>query len=307
MEELFLYTSLITLIIFLLAFKLFFSQTKKRHYKNLPPSPPSYPIIGHLHLLKPPLHRTFHNLSSKYGDVFSLWLGTRRVVVVSSPSAVEECFTKNDIVLANRPPLIMGKHISYNYTTIVASPYGDHWRNLRRIGAVEIFSSGRLNLFLSIRRDEIKRLLRKISQNSIREGFQRVELKSMFPELTFNIIMRMVAGKRYYGDDVTDKEEAQLFREIMKEIFENGGAGNPGDFLPILNWVGGYEKKIERLAKRSDSFLQRLVDQQRNKKDGNRNTMIDHLLSLQEAQPDYYSDQIIKGLVLVIIIVIIMN
>lgn len=58
----------------------------------------------------------------------------------------------------------------------------------------------------------------------------------MFSELTFNIIMTMVAGKRYYGYDVSvDKEEVRQFREIIKEVFAHGGAANPADFLPILN------------------------------------------------------------------------
>ncbi|XP_062076982.1 cytochrome P450 81Q32-like [Humulus lupulus] len=297
-QQLLLYTSLSFIIILILAcYKLFF-QTKKRHYKNLPPSPPSHPIIGHLHLLKPPLHRALHILSSKYGDVFTLWLGSRRAVIVSSPSVVEECFTTNDIVFANRPPFLMGKHVGYNYTTILSSSYGDHWRNLRRIGAIEIFSSARLNLFLDIRKDEIKRLLFKIS----RSRSSRVELKSKLQELSFNIVLRMVAGKRYYGDDVTDEEEAEKFREIMKEVLANSGAGNPANFLPILNWIpNGYEKKVKRLAKKTDSFFQGLIEEQRSNKDGKRNTIIDHLLSLQESQPEYYTDQIIKGFVLILL------
>ncbi|XP_062102611.1 cytochrome P450 81Q32-like [Humulus lupulus] len=301
--EVFLYTSLSFIFIFL-AYKLLF-QTKKRHYKNLPPSPPSYPIIGHLHLLKPPVHRALLRLSSKYGDVYTLWFGTRRVIIVSSPSAVEECFTKNDIVLANRPLLIMGKHVGYNYTNIVNSPYGDHWRNLRRIATVEILSSARLNLFLGIRKDEIKRLLRKISRSCGSPGgeFGRVELRSKLTELTFNIIMRMMAGKRYYGDDVTDEEEARKFLENMREVFDNAGAENPADFLPLLNWIPwGYEKRVERLAKKTDSFLQGLIEEHRNHKDENRNTMIDHLLSLQESQPEYYTDQIIKGFVVILLL-----
>ncbi|PON46383.1 Cytochrome P450, E-class, group I [Trema orientale] len=301
-QPLLLYYASLILIFFLVAFKLFFFQSKKRHYKNLLPSPPSYPIIGHLHFLKPPIHRTFHSLSSKYGPVFSLWFGSRRVVVVSSATAVEECFTKNDIVFANRPPLTGRKYIGYNYTIVVASSYGDHWRNLRRIGAVEIFSSARLNLFLGIRSDEIKRLLRKVSRSSSFREFGRVELRPMFPELTFNIIMRMVAGKQYYGDDVTDVEEARQFRQIVREVFANGGAGNRADFLPILNWIGGFEKRMERLAKRTDLLLQRLIEEQRVKKDDEpRNTMIDHLLSLQESQPEYYTDQIIKGLLVLLL------
>ncbi|EXB59543.1 Isoflavone 2'-hydroxylase [Morus notabilis] len=296
-ETLVLYTCLF-LIITLVAFKLFL-QTKKPH-KNLPPSPPSLPIIGHLHLLKIPIHRTFHRLSQKYGAVFSLRFGSRHLVVVSSPSAVEECFTKNDIVLANRPRLLMGKHLGYNYTTVAVSPYGDHWRNLRRIGALEIFSSGRLNAFSGIRRDEIKRLLRRLTRNSL-QHFARVDL--VFSGLTFNIILRMLTGKRYYGDEVSDEEEARLFRDIVKKASAYGGAANPGDFLPILNWFGSnsYEKRVRRLAKKTDAFLQGLIDQNRRMKE-RPNSILSHLLSLQESQPEYYTDQIIKGFILVLLL-----
>ncbi|KAI7984567.1 Cytochrome P450 81E8 [Camellia lanceoleosa] len=152
MEVRLLYLS-VSIFFLIIAFK---SLTKARTQKNLPPSPPALPVIGHLHLLKQPIHRTLHGLSQNLGPIFSLRFGSRLVVVVSSPSAVEECFTKNDVVLANRPRLIIGKYFGYNYTSIGASSYGDHWRNLRRLMALEIFSTSRLNGFLSIRRDEIK-------------------------------------------------------------------------------------------------------------------------------------------------------
>ncbi|KAF5448359.1 hypothetical protein F2P56_028903 [Juglans regia] len=303
MEDILLYSSL-SLLSFLLVYALKFYFQTRTLPKHLPPSPPnSLPILGHLHLLKKPLHRTFHRLSQKYGQVFSLRFGSRLVVVVSSQFAAEECFTKNDIVLANRPAVTVGKHLGYNHTTVVAAPYGDHWRNLRRISSLEILSTNRLNMFSGIRRDEIKRLLRKLSHNSCKD-FAKVELKSLFTELTFNIVMRMVAGKRYYGygEGVKDEEEARQFREIMKEVTANGGASNPGEFVPLLQWIdlGGLEKRMKRLAKRTDAFLQGLIDEKRREEQGN--TMIDHLLSLQKSQPEYYTDQIIKGLILVFLV-----
>ena len=289
-----LYSSL-SLLLLLVAFKLFL-QRKPRH-KHLPPSPPSLPILGHLHLVKRPLHRYFHNLSQTYGQVFSLRFGSRLVVVVSSPSAVEECFTKNDVIFANRPRSLAGKYFGYNHTTVVSAPYGDHWRNLRRISALEILSTNRLNMFTSIRRDEVKHLLRKLSRNSSQD-FAKVELKSLFSELTFNIIMRMVAGKRYYGygEAVKGEEEARQFREIMKESVAIIGESGPGQFLPMLRWIdyGGLEKRMMGLSKRMDEFMQGLIDEKRGKEG---NTMIDHLLSLQRSQPEYYTDQIIKGLI----------
>ncbi|KAF5961920.1 hypothetical protein HYC85_003129 [Camellia sinensis] len=282
----------------LIAFKFL---SKARTQKNLPPSPPALPVIGHFHLLKKPLHRTLHQLSQNLGSVFSLRFGSHLVVVVSSPSAVEECFTKNDVVLANRSRVAFGKYVGYNYTTVVAASFGDHWRNLRRIMAVEIFSTSRLNAFLSIRQDEIKLLLLRLSQNSSRD-FKKVELKSKFYELTFNIVMRMIAGKRYYGDDLSNYEEAKEFRELVIEAFKYGGASNPGDFLPVLRWIDyqGLEKNLGRIQKKMDAFLQDLINEHR--RDKSKNTMIDHFLSLQESQPDYYKDEIIRGLISVMIL-----
>ncbi|KAL0332316.1 UNVERIFIED_CONTAM: cytochrome [Sesamum calycinum] len=150
------------------------------------------------------------------GPIFSLRFGTRLMVVVSSPAIVEECFTKNDIVLANRPRFIIAKYIGYNYTSLVASPYGEYWRNLRRLTTIEIFSTARLNKFQSIRHDEVRLMLKKLYETSYQD-FTRVELRPRFAELTFNNIMRMVAGKRYIGED-EENEDAKQFRELIDEF-----------------------------------------------------------------------------------------
>ncbi|XP_038876446.1 cytochrome P450 81E8-like, partial [Benincasa hispida] len=294
----FLYSSL-PLFFLLLTFILIRRSLQVRN--NLPPSPPSLPIIGHLHLLKKPLHRSFQSLSAKYGPVMTLRLGSKLAVVISSSAVVEECFTKNDVVLANRPCFLIGKYIGYNYTTMIVAPYGDHWRNLHRIGAIEIFSSSRINKFVDIRKDEVKGLVRKLLHNSI-DRFSKVEIQSAMSELTFNISMRMAAGKRYCGKDVTNEEEAKRFRELIKELVAIGGVSNPGDFLPILNWIpNGFERQLVQLGKKVDVFLQGLIDDHRRKKEEGRNTMIDHFLSLQESEPDHYNDQIIKGFIMVLL------
>ncbi|KAG8474532.1 hypothetical protein CXB51_031376 [Gossypium anomalum] len=298
MEESITLYSFLSFIFFIICLNLFLQS--RRHRKNLPPSPPSLPIVGHLHLLKPPIHRLHQSFSQKYGPIFSLKLGSRLMVVVSSSTAAEECLIKNDIIFANRPKLIIAKHLGYNYTTLVSSSYGDHWRNLRRIGATEIFSSGRLNASVNVRKDETRRLMLSLSTDS-RQDFVKVELKSMLSDLTFNNIMRMLAGKRYYGDEVTNEEEAREFRELMVEVAKNSGTGNPADYLPVLNWFGlGFEGKLKKLGKRLDGFLQKLVDDHRSNKLKN-NSMIDHLLSMQESDPLYYTDEIIKGFIMVIL------
>ncbi|KAB5574464.1 hypothetical protein DKX38_001658 [Salix brachista] len=248
--------SLLPCLLFLLLSTKFLLQKRKK--RNLPPSPFALPIIGHLHLLKLPIHRTLDSLSKKYGPIFSLQLGSYLAVVVSSPSIVEECFTKNDIVLANRPRFLGGRHLlNYNNSDMASADYGDHWRNLRRISALEILSTSRLTSLFSIRRDEVNILTRRLYSVSS-HGYAKVELRPMFFDLTSNVMMRMVAGKRYYGEDDL--------------------------------------KKLDRLNKRMDMFLQGLINEHRH--DRERNTMINSFLTLQEQQPEYYTDEIIKGHIL---------
>ncbi|KAE8657064.1 Cytochrome P450 81D11 [Hibiscus syriacus] len=46
-------------------------------------------------------------------------------------------------------------------------------------------------------------------------------MKSMFFELTLNVMMRMMAGKRYYGEGAEELEEERKFKEIvMTETLE---------------------------------------------------------------------------------------
>ncbi|XP_050219914.1 cytochrome P450 81Q32-like [Mercurialis annua] len=308
MEFTLLYYCLALTLPILFLFLKSWSQKRTQRIKNLPPSPPAIPILGHLHLVKPPLHRSLLSLSKKYGPIISLRFGSRPVLIVSSPSAVEECFTKNDVIFANRAALTINTYVGYNSTTLGTSPYGDHWRNLRRISAVEIFSSHRLNSFIGIRRDEIKSFLKTLYQAS-GEGFGKVELKEMLMELNLNIVMRMITGKRYYGErNLTGKDEteAKEVRDLVTELFEYGGASYLGDFLPFLQWIdyGGFLKRIERIGKQTDKLLQGLIDDHRDDDEGSsgrRNTMISHLLSLQQSETQSFSDENIKSLILDII------
>ncbi|KAJ8769312.1 hypothetical protein K2173_002516 [Erythroxylum novogranatense] len=299
MAETTLYLAL-TLIFLFVAQKLY--RTKKSQRK-LPPSPPGIPIIGHLHLQKPPLHRTYHRLAKKYGPIFSLRYGSRLVVVVSSASAIEECFTKNDIILANRPKFLVAKHVGYNYTAMDYAPYGDHWRNLRRVSTMELLSNHRLNLLLYVRKEELKRVITKLYRESS-QGFAKVELKSIFRHLTLNTMMRMITGKRYFGEEVTEVKEASEFKKLIKELSTCYDSSNPGDFFPIWNWIDGgrYEGKLIKLAARFDEFMQGIVDECRSKLNlESPKTLVNILLRIQQSESEYFTDEIIKGMVVVLL------
>ncbi|XP_074321675.1 cytochrome P450 81Q32-like [Silene latifolia] len=306
MDQIWLYTLMLSSIIPLFLF--FLPNLFRKQNKKAPPGPKPLPIIGHLHLIKQPLHRFLQQLSSQYGDIYSLRFGSRPVVVISSPSIVEECFTKHDIILANRPRLLVGKHLNYDSTTLGAVSYGPLWRDLRRITTLEFFSNIRLNSLSHIRLEEVK-LLAKDLFNKGRNEFVEVEMRPKFSELSFNVIMRMVTGKRYFGPEVEGLEEAMVFRGIARDVFELSGASNPVDSFPFLRWFGVWkvEKKMLDVRKKMDDFLDGLIEEcRRNGSEGgfdaeNRTPMIYKLLNLQESDPVGYSNQIIKGIIMIML------
>ncbi|KAL8494529.1 hypothetical protein ACS0TY_025368 [Phlomoides rotata] len=289
-------------IFFLLFFLYSLRPTLRRKFQKYPPSPPlSLPLIGHLYLFKKPLHKTLTKISNKYGPVLLLNFGARPVLVVSSPSAAEECFTKNDVVFANRPKLLAGKHLGYNYTSLVWASYGDHWRNLRRIASMEILSAHRINSFSEIRKNEVQSLVRRLESETRASGI--VEMKTALFEAMLNVMMRMIGGKRYYGDESGSVEDRRKFKEIVKETFELSGATNVADFVPILRWIGmdRLENRLKALKEKRDNFMQDLIDERRKMNGKKDKTLIDVLLSLQNDDPDSYSDEIIRGLMQVLL------
>ncbi|MFS7910339.1 putative isoflavone 3'-hydroxylase [Helianthus anomalus] len=292
--------SLYISLLLLVASYLFTYHIRRKSTNHPPTVFPTLPIIGHLYLLKPPLYRTLAKISAKFGPILHLQFGSRGVLVINSPSLAEQCFTKNDITFANRPRMLFGKIAGNDWKSLVWSPYGDNWRNLRRIASVELLSIHRLNEFHDIRVDEGKLLVRKLMSSS-----SPVNVKFVFYELTLNVMMRMISGKRYFGGDISEMvDEGRRFREILDETFMLASATNVVDYLPFLSWFGmtGLEKKLAEFRVKRDAFFQELIEQLRKPKSENmktKKTMIEVLLSLQEAEPQYYNDEMIRSFVLV--------
>ncbi|XP_057771135.1 cytochrome P450 81Q32-like [Salvia miltiorrhiza] len=289
MEVSLFYPSL-ALFCIILALKLF---PRRKTHRRLPPSPwPALPFLGHLHLLTPPLHRTFHRLSLTHGPIFSLKLGARRVVVVSSPRLVAECFTANDVIFSNRPRVLADKYIGYNHTTMAGGPYGPHWRSLRRLAATEALAPARLNALGGAREEEMRLALQKLATTG--DDFSAVELRPRIFDLIFNVIMRMLAGQGNFSGG--GEEFGGRIHEMVSEVFEAAQSSNPEDFLPFLEWMDyrGLKRKLGELGKRLDDFYERLLAEHRRER---RSTIIGHLLALQESDPLFYTDQTIKGFI----------
>ncbi|KAK9135846.1 hypothetical protein Syun_015176 [Stephania yunnanensis] len=243
--------------------------------KQLPPSPPgALPILGHLRLVFTPLHRTLDTLSKQYGQYMFLKLGKRKVLVLSSPSAIEECINKNDMAFANRPRTVAGDYLSYDYTVLALSNYGHHWRTLRRITTTEIFSASSLLASSGVRRDAVRCLLRELYKSTREDAI---------------------------GDGLLDTEDNKWFFGLLKDTHVPSLFMGPGDYIPIMRYFDVFkiEKILSGISKKRDVFFDEMLEKFRKETSVEKNSksMLDVFFALQKENPEQYNNVIIKGMI----------
>ncbi|XP_073354327.1 cytochrome P450 81Q32-like [Aegilops tauschii subsp. strangulata] len=278
----------------------------KNKSAQLPPSPAAIPFLGHLHLLKRPFHAALARLAARHGPVFSLRLGSRPAVVVSSAAGARECFTDHDVTFADRPRFPSLQLVCFGCTTLPTSRYGPYWRNLRRVATVQLLSVHRVGCMTADIASEVRALARRLSRAAAAApgGAALVELKRSLFEVSLSALMETVAQtktSRGEGAEDTDMSpEAQEFKKSLDEIVPLLGGANMWDFLPVLRWfdVFGVRNKIEAAVSRRDAFLRRLIDAQRRRVvgEGEKKSMIAVLLDLQKTEPEIYTDKVIMAL-----------
>ncbi|KAI5443211.1 hypothetical protein KIW84_012030 [Lathyrus oleraceus] len=327
------FISLISLLFFLFRF------SKVSHTKEPPIISGSWPLLGHLPLMRNTQtpHKTLGALVDKYGPIFTIKLGATNALVLSNWELAKECFTKNDIVVSSRPKPVAVELMSYNQAFIGWAPYGAYWRQLRKIVTLEILSNRRIELLSHIRVSEVQTSIKELvnvwsNQISSQYGllddtkssstndepsttdYVSVELKKWFAQLTLNMVLRMVVGKRCFGDvDVENKEEAKRFLENIRDFMRLIGTFTVGDGVPFLKWLdlGGHEKEMKKCAKKFDVMLNEWLEEHREKKGlgsedkvvGERDFMDAMLLVLKDKPIEGFDvDTIIKATTLELIL-----
>ncbi|KAL4375224.1 hypothetical protein HN51_009121 [Arachis hypogaea] len=268
---------IITILIYLLLVRPF--QVGDNNDNNKHKEPPmvsgAWPIIGHLPLLHgtKPLHITLGSMADKYGPLFTIKVGSKRVVVLSNSEMAKECFTKNDVVSSSRPILISSENLGYKRAMFAFAPYGSYWRELRKIVTLELLSNRRIELLSHVRVSEVqastKELLNLWSTQKNESGYVLVDIKKWFAELTFNIVLRMIAGKRFFGAMNSESEDkANECLKSLKESLRLLGLFTVGDAIPSLRWLdlGGHEKAMKKTSMELDRFMIEWLDEHRQKK-----------------------------------------
>ncbi|KAL5759982.1 hypothetical protein ACOSP7_018484 [Xanthoceras sorbifolium] len=217
----------------------------KMPINQLPPSPPKLPILGNLHQLGALPHQSFMKLSQKYGPpVIFLKFGRIPFVIISSAEAARKVLKFHDLDSCSRAHLTGSRKLTYNYLDLAFAPYGDYWRQIRKICILGLFSLKRVQSFWFIREEEVSLLMNSISQSA--SSATPVDLSEKIFALTGSIVFRMAFGQRFRGSNLDNKKFEGL------------------ECFPYIGWIidrlNGYHAKLDKVFHELDTFFQKVID-----------------------------------------------
>ncbi|XP_071904490.1 xanthotoxin 5-hydroxylase CYP82C4-like [Coffea arabica] len=265
-----------TILVALLLLSLLSSKSLFKHKRakdivqsvrnTAPEAPGALPFIGHLHHLggQLPLARILGSMADKYGPTFSLRLGSRPAIVVSSWEMVKECFTMNDKTFASRPNTAVAKYMGNNNAIFALAPYGPYWRDVRKMVTLELLTNQRLEKLKHVRASEFDKWIRDLyslcSKNDRPDVDvpTKVVLNEWFELLTFNLILRMLVGRPFStSSQGNDNSEDRRLKEAIKKMLYLGGVFVFSDVIPWIEWldIGGHIKSMKKAGKELDEVL----------------------------------------------------
>ncbi|BBN11308.1 protein MpCYP824A1 [Marchantia polymorpha subsp. ruderalis] len=268
---------------------------KRKAASSWPPTPPGYPIFGHLHLLGAQPHMDMFKLGQKYGPLFHLRMGCTDALVVCSAAMAKEVLKIHDRAFASRTNGACVEIFSHNFQDVAGAPYGAHWRSMRKICLLELFTPKRLESFQYMRNEETSSLVQNMLEESHSGNAVTMSLK--LTQLTLNVVTRMAMGKSVirWGCGADVAAESKKFRDIIQEIFVLSGiVNNLGDYFPSLRRfdLQGYEKRMRAAVRRFDDVAYQMIDEHRKEKRelAQSTDLLDVLLSLPAGEDGKLSD-----------------
>ncbi|KAL6650980.1 hypothetical protein ACP70R_009905 [Stipagrostis hirtigluma subsp. patula] len=241
-------------------------KQQQPHHHRLPPSPPALPVLGHLHLVGTLPHVSLRSLAKKHGsDLMLLRLGAMPVLVVSSPRAAEAVLRTHDHVFASRPHSVVAEVVLYGPSDVGFSPYGEYWRQARKLVTTHLLSARKVRSFRLAREEEVSVVMSRVDEAAAAGA--AVDVGELLGSFANDMACRAVMGRCFRSEG-----RNKLFRKLVADTSPLLGGFNVEEFFPFLARFGVLSRvvraKSERLRRRWDELLDRLIDDHESEYDG---------------------------------------
>ncbi|XP_078522650.1 cytochrome P450 2J4-like [Lissotriton helveticus] len=238
---------LIALFLTLFIAHYFKLQWLRRRY---PPGPTPLPIIGNLWTLKFVLHHeVLMQLAKTYGNVFTLWLGPKPVVVLNGCQALRDGLISHSEELVGRPTTPTFHEMARGRGVLFSS--GHNWKQQRRFGLTTLRNLGLGKKSLEARIQE--------EAQSLVDFFATKKGKSLDPSSAIvhsvtNVISAVVFGHRFSRDD---KEFHQLIE--ASDVIVSKIVSSWGRIFDAFPWLMRYLPGPHQDVFQSNAFMEEFV------------------------------------------------
>lgn len=227
------------------------------------PGPHGFPLTGLLSVftgLTP--HRVLAKLAQSFNAVplMAFSVGLTRFVISSHPETAKEILSSS--AFADRPVKESAYELLF-HRAMGFAPYGEYWRNLRRISATHLFSPKRISGFEGFRRDMGLKMVEEIKGMMVEKG--EVEIKKVLHFGSLNSVMMTVFGRCY---DFKENGDGFELEKMVSEGYELLGIFNWSDHFPLLGWLDlqGVRKRCRSLASKVNVFVANIIKEHRLKR-----------------------------------------
>ena len=225
---------------------------------KLPPGPWKLPIVGNIHqLFGSSLPHKFRELANKHGPLMYLKVGEVPTIIVSSPEYAKEVMRTHDVVFASRPRVLFAEIILYDCTDLGFAPYGEYWRQLRKICTQELLSTARVQSFRPIREEELFSLIEWVSSN-VGLTINLTERISMF---MYSLISRAACSR----NSIENKDFISVLGEVVKTSLDFELA-NLFPSVSLFSLISPSRRKLESLKQRAAMILENIIQEHKEKK-----------------------------------------
>ncbi|XP_074271867.1 cytochrome P450 71D8-like [Silene latifolia] len=255
--------------------------------QKLPPGPPKLPLVGNLQQLAAknvlPHHR-LAQLAKSYGPIMMLQLGQVPTLIISSAHLAKEVLKTHDAVLCSKPILMVPKVLYYDSSDIALAPYGEYWRQVRKIATLELFTTKRVSSFRSIRDEEVADFVNDIAT----QAGSVVNLSEKIFALMFDITSRITMNRK--------GKEQEEFRKLAKDITALCSGFSIGDLYPSVQFIyslTGMKRRLLEIVKRSDQIMDPIIKDHMSIQRQDQNAdydMVDVLLRFHKDNPRRTTD-----------------
>jgi tryptamine 5-hydroxylase len=261
----------------------------RRPLQQLPPAPPGWPVIGHLHLLSDMPHQAMAELAKTMrAPLLRLQLGTVRAVVISKPDVARAALTTNDAALASRPHLLGGHFLAFGSSDVTFAPAGPYHRTVRRVVVSELLSARRVATYQRIRVNEVRRLLGHLAKNASVPDAPPVDLSECVLNLANDVLFRVAFGRGFPHD------KAAKLGEVFAVANDFFAGFTTADFFPelepVVSTITGLRRRLKNcfadLCEFCDEIIDELISGKRDLSSGHGGDedFIDALLRVQKSQ-----------------------